>query len=292
MRRSNSVLLAVFFLCGAAAPVPAEPGTHQPTNEEKAFYESVVLPTLMTVKKAMPPPPPGWVVDAESKPGPALPEQVAGEPGGLQYGYSITYKRVEGLQEDARRRDEALAELRKKLSDAAKAEIEALTKKQAETEEALKKVRKRKEAGKEKKLKASLDDIEKRLGIIPQETVQKIEQETGQYLVKDTRVVIRVSLNERTAEFPKAKGYSRPKAAFACRKEGERVGVNGWKDTETIILYGNWSEVRSNVFHADFDQPPFTPAVRTVRLDISGEAVRVDQLLKKMSLKDIVEMVR
>jgi len=292
MRRSNPVLLAVLLLCGAAAPVTAAPEMHQTTKEEKAFYEAVVLPTLMTIKKAMPPAPAGWVVESESMPAPALPVQVAGEPGGLQYSYSIAYKRVEGVQEDAKQRDEASTELRKKLSGAAKAEIEVLTKKQAETEAALNKAHKRKEASKEKKLQKTLDDIEKRLSVIPQETVQKIAQEADQYLVKDTAVKIRVSLNERTAEFPKAKGYSRPKAAFACRKEGERVGLTGWKETETIILYGNWSEVRQNAYQADFDQPPFTPTVRTVRFDIIGDAVRVDQMLKKMSLKDIVEMVR
>jgi hypothetical protein len=292
MLRMKMVLLAVLLACGAAAPAPAATETHQATKEEKAFYEAVVLPTLMIVKKAMPPAPQGWIVEAESLPAPALSEQVSGEPGGLQYSYSITYKRVEGVQEDAKQRDEAAAELRKKMSDAAKAEIEVLTKKQAETEDALKKARKRNEAGKEKKLQKTLDDIEKRLSIIPQETVQKIAQEADQYLVKDTKVNIRVFLNERAAEFPKAKGYSRPKAAFACRKEGEGVGLTGWKDTETIILYGNWSEVRRNVFQADFEQAPFTPTVRTVRLDIIGDAARVDQMLKKMSLKDIVEMVK
>jgi hypothetical protein len=293
MKRIGSPLIAIllsFTALPANAASAGEP--HPATQQEKDFYASVVVPTLSTVRKAMPRAPEGWVVENESPIAPALPDPVTGEPGSLNYSYSITYKRVAGVQEETKRLGEAYAEIAKKSAEAAKSRLDELAGNQAEAEQSLKKAQKHKEIGRERRLKKELEEIDRKLKALAQETERKTEQEIEQFLVKDFEVVIRVFLNESSAEFPGAKAFSRPKAAFALRKEGERIGAKDWKEAQTLILYGEWQEVRLNTFRASMAQKPYWPKPQTITIAVAGERTRTDHFLKQTDLRSLLELMK
>lgn len=281
--------LCIFF---SSAPVIQGDGVLRPaTTEEKNFYASVVVPTLKAVQKAMPPAPEGWIKESESSIAPSLPEQISGEPGRFQYSYTVSYKRIEGVADEMQQFNEAYAESLKTHTDSAKIKLDELEKKMTQIDADLEKARKQKAVGRENRLKKDFEEINLQMQQIPNDFDQAIIADTEPFLVKDTAITITVSINDQDVLFPGTRAFSRPRSAFALRKEGDRDGFTTWRESRSIILYGDWQEVRPNVFHANYQQPPFSSRVRTVVFDIVGDAKRVDQFLKKMAVKDIVGMM-
>ncbi len=259
---------------------------------DRDFYTIVIVPTLQTIKKAMSPAPEGWTVTDETVIDPNPPAAVSGDPGELRVSYSITYKRVAGIEQEKEKLKQVSADLVTRITESARAETDQLAQKKSELGKALIKAQKRKEVGRERKIKNELDAITDRLKAIAGETENKIIRETEPYLVRDTAVTITIALNTNTAEFPQAVPFSRHKAAFALRKEGEHVGPTGWKDGRSMILYGDWQEVRGNTFRADIESKPYWLKPQTIVITADGDRNRIDQLLKKTDLKTIVELMK
>ena len=293
MKRGLPALVVLLLVASAIArPVHAEGAMHPPTQEEKTFYANVVVPALRTVERAMPPAPEGWTVESRTVIAPALPDQVPLEAGSFRYDYAITYKRIEGVGEEQKRLDETAATVQKEATDAADARNKKLMTKRTLTRQALFKAQNNQDGAKEKQFKRELAKIEKDLAAVTGETEQKILQATEPVLVKDTTLAVRLSLDEGEIVFPDSKAFTRPKVAFALRREGTRVGVTGWKETESLILYGDWQEVHPNSFRARMEQKPFRPKPQTILLSVTGDDKRTAQLFKQMVLKDIVGLMK
>lgn len=291
MDRFAAFLMALMLM--AVSPVggaPAAAATRPPTPEEQHFYTSVVLPAMLTVKTSMPPAPPGWVVENETPIPPALPDQIAGSAANLRFIYAVTYRRVEGVENEKNRLAEVLAEAQRKHNAAAQAQTDELTKKRSDAELALKKALKKKNRVEEKKRKKELEDIKLRLSAIPGDAERAISEETDEYVVRDTMISIRVSVNETSAELPEGRYYSRPKAAYAVKREGGRVGPAGWKEDTVLLLYGDWEDA-GNAFRGKVDQTP-SAKVRTVAVTIAGDRSRMEQFLKKMAMRDILGLLK
>jgi len=282
----------VLLASGASRPASAEGEIHSPTQEEKAFYTSVVVPALTTIERAMPPAPQGWIIEGKTVIAPSLPDQVPQEPGSLRYDYVITYKRVDGVGDEQKRLDETAAAVQKEATDAATAQGKKLTTKKTLTRQALFKAQNNKDAAKEKQFKRELAKIERDLKALPVDMEQKVLQATEPLLVKDAGLLVRLSLDESAIAFPDSKAFTRPKVAFALRKEGTRIGVTGWKETEVLILYGDWQEVQPNSFRARMEKKPFGSKPQTVMLSVIGDENRTTRFLKQMGLKDIVGLTK
>jgi len=293
MNRKHMIpaLLAVLVLA-ASTPAAAAEEERAPTPAEKDFYSNVVLPTMATIKKAMPPTPAGWVVESETTMPSSLAEKVSGSPAHLHYSLMITYKREKDLAEQTKRRNESVPAVQKKYDEETHAKLDELSRKKEETEKGIARAQKRKEIGRERKLKKELDAINKRLAEVPEESALALAKELEPFVIRDSWAAVRVSLDERDVEFPNGNPFTRPKAAFALRTEGTRSGPAEWIDGKTIILYGDWQEVRKNVFHAEVAQKPFWPKPQTIIIQIIGDRARTDQMLKQMSLKDIVGLMK
>ena len=286
--------LAVFALiaAGASHPVGADGVMHSPTQEEKAFYAGVIVPVLTKIERTLPPAPQGWTVESRTVIAPALPDQVSLEPGGFRYDYAIAYKRVDGVGDEQKRLDETAATVRKDADEAARARYDELMKKKTLTRQALSKAQKDKAIGNERRFKKELEELERNLSALPGETEQKILQATESLLIKDAGLLVRLSLDEDAIAYPEAKAFSRPKVAFALRREGARIGVTGWKEPEILILYGDWQEVQPNSFRARMEKKPFGPKPQTILLSVTGDEKRTTQFLKQMGLKEIVGLMK
>jgi hypothetical protein len=293
---NNKIMYA--FMAGVllsgwgAFPAYARGEMHATSGEERTFHANVVVPALKTVKQAMPPTPPGWIVETESTIDPQLPEQISTEPGSLQCTYQITYKRATDVLTETWRLDKAYEESRRRNSDAANVQLEKLKKKRAETAKSLDQARKNKSGTKEKQLINALSEIDRKIGALPLETEQAILKDTEKFLVKDSKLVVRVSLNESFSEFPSGKGFTRPKAAFALRREGQRDGPKGWKESQTLIMYGDWQEARKNTFVARMKDIPYWHKVQTIAISIIGDRTRTDGLLSTMDIKAILGLMK
>lgn len=287
-------LLAALMLLvsGASRSVCADGEMHPTTPEEKTFYTKVVVPALTTIERAMPPAPQGWTIESRTAIAPSLPDQVSQEPGSFRYDYSVAYKRVDGVGDEQKRLDETAAAVQKEADDAAAARNKKLMTKKTLTRQALFKAQNNQDAAKEKQFKRELVKIERDLNALPEERSQKVLQATGPLLVKDAVVAIRLSLDENAIAFPDGKAFTRPKVAFALRREGMRVGATGWKETESLILYGDWQEVQPNSFRGRMEKKPFGPKPQTIMLSVTGDEKRTTQLLKLMGLKDIVGLMK
>jgi len=288
------LLLTILLVLTAASAAGAPPGgeMRSPTQEEQNFYASVVLPAMTTVRKAMPPAPRGWVVESETPIAPVLPAQVSGEAAVLRFSYTITYKREAGVEDEKKRLDEVHAEAQKKHNEAARTQTDELVKRKTATEQALKKAAKKKKRAEEKRLKKELEEIEGNLRAIPRDTEQAIMADVDDYLVRDTGVTVRVTVNDTSAGLADARYFSRPKAAYALKKEGGRVGPAGWTADQLLILYGDWEDAGKNAFRGKVDQKPLSPQVRTITVFIAGDKSRTEQFLKQMGMKDILGMLK
>jgi hypothetical protein len=293
MKRIVPFLVAVALLAaGVSRFAMAAEEMHPPTQEEKTFYTNVVLPALTKIDHAMPPAPQGWTVESRTTIAPSLPDQVSNEPGSLRYDYAITYQRVDGVSDEQKRLDETAAAVSKEVNEAAQARNKKLTTKRTLTRQAMFKAQNNQDAAKEKQFKRELVKIERDLAALPGETEQKIMQATEPLLVRDAGIAIRLSLDEGAVSYPDGKAFTRPKVAFALRREGTRMGVTGWKETEILILYGDWQEVQPNSFRARMEKKPYWSKPQTIMLSVTGDEKRTNQFLKQMGLKDIVGLMK
>ena len=293
MDRFSAVLALLFVFVATSVPcAPAGGDQRPPTQEEKNFYANVVLPAMMTVKKAMPPAPPGWIVESETPLAPELPGLVTADAARLWFSYAISYKRVADLEGERKKLDEALATARTDFEGAAKARTDELTKKRLDAEGALKKAAKKQNHAEEKRLKKELADIDGQLRALSEEIERAILAETEEHLVRDTGFTIRLTLNATTASFPDARYFSRPKAAYALKKEGGRVGATGWKPDQILLLYGEWADAGKDTFRGKVEQRPFSSRVWTIAVTIESDSLRLDQILKQMGMRDILGMLR
>lgn len=293
MKRFVPALIALLLLAsGASRPANADGEMHPPTQEEKAFYTSVVVPALTTIERAMPPAPQGWTIESKTVIAPSLPDQVSTEPGSFRYDYAITYKRVDGVNDEQKRLDETAAAVQKEVGDAATAQTKKLETKKTLTRRAMFKAQNNQDAAKEKQFKRELAKIERDLNALPGATEQKVLQATEPLLVKDAGLSVRLSLDEGAIAFPEARAFTRPKVAFALRREGMRVGVTEWKESEVLILYGDWQEVQPNSFRGRMEKKPFRPKPQTIMLSVTGDEKRTTQFLKQLGLKDIVGLMK
>jgi hypothetical protein len=283
-------ICSVLCLCGTA--VPAAEGGRTPTQQERDFYVSSIVPALTVIRIALPPAPEGWVregetvIDRESSPMPA--DDIAN----FHFTYSVTYRRTKGVVEEERKLEEAAAEITKRNTDSAEARVLELNKKKTEINKAIKKARERKETGRERKLKKELEEIKKSIDTVPQERDRKIAEETGPLLVRDRMIEVQVTVNESAAEYPDLKSFTRPKAAFALRRDGERQGATGWKEGRTVILYGDWQEVKNNSFRLRMEQRPFSSRAQSIRIAIAGDRARTEQFLKKTDIRSILDLMK
>jgi hypothetical protein len=287
---SITAVLMIFSL--AASLAVADSDTQPVAGDEKMFYASVVAPAMTTVKKAMPPAPPGWVVAGEMKIETAPLEKAVDKLRSLRFSCFISYKRIEGLQKERKRLDDAYRESSSRHEEAAKPLIEELLKKQTGTSFKLKKATRRKNQPEAQRLNDELDENGKTMRALHEETDRKIALDMENYLIKDSEASIRVSLNDNGAELPHGEPVSVRGAAFALRREGERTGAMVWKEGQTLILYGDWQREQENSFHAKMEQEPIAPAAKTVKILITGDKKRVEQLFKKMDVKAILRLMK
>jgi len=284
----NRILLALFV----AAMVLVNEGAHASTQEEETFFRDVFLPAMKMVKAAMPAAPEGWIVESETKIDETLPEQVSGDILNLRFTYAITYKRVKGVPEETKQLDDALAASKKKYNDTAGNQTGELAKKKKALEQALQTSQKRKESGREKRLQKELDEVTRKLDAIPQDTEQMISQEMEEFLVKDTEVQVRVIVNDSTAAFPDARFFSRPKAAYALKKDEGRIGATGWQTGKYMILYGDWQDAGKFAFRGKVEQKPLWPRAQTIKIEMVGDWVRIEPLFKKINMRSIMSLMK
>ncbi len=285
--------MAVFMIFSLiASRVMADSDTQPAAGDERQFYASVVAPAMTAVKKALPPAPPGWVVAGETKLDTAPLEKSVDGMRSLRFSCFISYKRVEGLQEEKKRLDDAYRESSRRHEEAAKPQIEELLKKQTETSLKLRKATRRKNQQEVLRLNDELDENGKTMRALHEETDRKIALDMENYLIKDSLASIRVSLNDNGAELLHGEPISVRGAAFALRREGERTGTTVWREGQTLILYGDWQQEPENTFRAKVEQQPFAPKAKIVKILITGEKKRVEQLLKKMDVKAILSLTK
>lgn len=293
MNRVVAAITAVFMFFLLIAPgVMANSDTQPAAGNEKQFYASAVAPAMAAVKKALPPAPPGWVVAGESKLDASPPEKGVDGMRSLRFSCFISYKRVEGLQEQRKRLDDAYRESSSRHEEAVKPLIEELLKKQTETSLKLRKATRRRNQKEMQRLNDELDENGKTMRALHEETEGKIAVEMENFLIKDSEASIRVSLNDDEAELLKGEPVSVRSAAFALRREGERAGATGWKEGQTLILYGDWLQERERGFRAKGEQQPFAAKARTVKVLITGEKKRAEQLFKKMDVKSVLSLMK
>ncbi len=293
MNSITASITAVFMIVSlTASPVMADSVTPPAAGAEGEFYASVVAPAIAAVKKALPPAPPGWLVAGEVKIDAAPPEKAVDGMRSLRFSCFISYKRVEGLPEERKRLDAAYRESSNRHEEAARPLIEELLKKQTETSLELRKATRRRNRLEMQRLNDELDENGKTMQALHEETDRKIAHDMEKYLIKDSEASIRVSLNDNEAELLHGEPVSVRGAAFALRREGERTGATAWKEGRTLILYGDWQQERENTFRAMGEQQPFAPKAKTVKILITGEKKRVEQLLKKMEMKAILSLMK
>ncbi|HSQ77611.1 MAG TPA: hypothetical protein VLN91_01855 [Nitrospirota bacterium] len=295
-RRRNSIFAAittVFVLFSFIAPsVMADNNTQPATGEEGKFYATVVAPAMILVKKALPPAPPGWVVAGEAKLDTAPLEKSAGGMRSLRFSCFISYKRVEGIQAERKRLDDAYRDSSSRHEEAVKPQIAELLKKQTETSLKLRKATRRRNQKEMQRLNDELDENGKTMRAIHAETDGKIALDMEKYLIKDSEASIRVFLNDDGAELLNGEPVSVRGATFALRREGERAGPAGWKEGQTLVLYGDWLQEGERRYRAKGEQQPFAPKVKTVKVLITGEKKRAEQLFKKMDVKSVLSLMK
>lgn len=286
---SITVALMIFSLSAFRAMAD---DTQPATGEEGKFNASVVAPALTVIKKSLPPAPPGWVVVGEMKVDASPPEKAMDTMRSLRFSCSISYKRVEGLQEERTRLDDAYRESSSRHEETVKPLIEELLKKQTGTSLKLRKAMRRKNQPEVQRLNDELDENGKTMRALHEETDGKIALDMENHLIKDAEASIRVSLNDNEAELLHGEPVSVRGAAFALRREGGRTGATDWNEGRTLILYGDWRQERENAFRAEGEQQPFAPKAKTVKILITGDKKRVEQLLKKMDVKAILSLMK
>jgi hypothetical protein len=280
------VLIILGFLAGSSGH--AETRADQ---EEKDFYLSSVLPAVSKVKNAVPPAPDGWIVSGETKVNP-LPVPGIDEVHFLSFGHTITYKRVDGVRQEREKLDNAYAESSRRNHDAAKSRIDELIRQQTETSLALRKASRRRNAAEEKRLNDELEENGKKLGAVHEDVDRKICRDVEQFLIRDAEATISIAVNDETAGLQRGEPFPMSGAAFALRSDGEQAGTTRWKEGQSLILYGDWQRVGNNVFRGTVKRVRQGPKAQTIKITITGEGKRAEQLLKRMDLKAILSLMK
>ncbi len=286
-------MLSIVCLCAVlrATAAPAAE-SRVPTQQEQDFYASFVVPALTVIKRALPPAPDGWVREGETVIDERSPVVSGDDLANFHFTYTVTYRRTVGVQEETAKLEAASAEITKRNTDAAEARLKELSKKKTETEKAVKKAQQQKETGRERKLRKQLDEIKKSIDAVQEDRDRRIREETDPLLVRDATMAVHVTVNEQSAEYPDLKAFTRPKAAFALRRDGERQGASGWTEGRTVILYGDWQEVKNNSFRLRMEQRPLSSRAQSIRIAINGDRARTEQLLKKTDMRSILDLMK
>ncbi len=261
-------------------------GSSSSSTTRNDFFSTTVAPAMNTVKKAMPPAPQGWVVAGETRIDAAAVPMTGSNT--LRFTYEIVYKRVKGVKEEQRRLDNALAESSQRNQEAIKPQLEELIHKQSVISGKLRQATRRKNQTAIRQLNDELDENGKAMMALHDETDRKIAQDVDPYLVRDVEASVRISVNDSRAELAEGKPVQLGDAAFALRCGGERSGAGHWKEGRTLVLYGPWQKEGENIFRAA--QPSGT-SVKTVKILLTGDPKRVDDLMKQIQLKTILGLM-
>jgi hypothetical protein len=288
MDRFTKYITLILLLLVVHVRVHAAGETRPSTEAETKFYSSTVVPVVDTVKNAMPAEMAGWVKASES----TLPVMTPGEMSRLHFQHLVIYKRVAGVDEEQKRLKNIYAQSSRKHEEEARTAIEELIDQQSETASALRKATKRKNQSEIDRLNNELDENGRKMSALHKDVDDEIAHDVEPYLVKDAEASIRVSVNYTYAEFPAAEPFIRPKAAFALRKEGEKIGATGWNEGQIMLLYGDWQKAGEDSYRANIDLPPFTSSVKTISIVISGKKERIDDLLQRMDLNTILSLMK
>jgi len=263
-----------------------------PTPEEKAFQESVVKPIVAALQKALPPPPPGWVLASDVKDSRQPAELVSADRRRLRARVQIAYKRIQGMKAEQKRLEDAYAESQKRHKEEAKPLIDELIKQQTEVSLKLRTATRRRNAAEEKRLNDELEENGRTMRALHEDIDRGIRQDIEPHLVKDAEAAIQIAVNDSWAELQQAEPMTQPEAAFAFRQEGERSGVTTWREGRTLILYGEWQQAKPGSFQVKGEHQPLDPKARTITVLATGDRKRVEQLLKQTDLNTILKLLR
>ncbi len=283
-------LTAIVALVGST--VHADAVVHPTTKEEKEFYVSTIVPALTVIKDAMPPAPKGWIVANETKIDNSPPDRVLGGIADLHISYTITYKRIAGVKGEQRRLDDLYAESSNRNQEAAKPRIDELIQQQTETSLALRKATRRRNQAEMERLNGELEENGRKMRAIHEDVDRKISLDVEPHLVKDTEASILVSLNDANAELTLGEWFAVPRAAYALRKKGERSGVTSWREGKTLIIFGVWEPEKDGRFRAKAGPSSFSPKARTVKIVITGDRKRAEDLIDRINIKAILGLMK
>ncbi len=282
------ILSTIIALAGTDAFPNA--ALHTASKEERDFYVSAVAPALVAVRKAMPPAPPGWVVAGETNIPADPPGRVPADIADLHVAYLITYKRIDGMKEEQRRLDELYAASSSRNREAAKLLIDELIQQQTDTSLALRKAARRRNRQEMERLNAELDENGRKMRAIHEDIDRKIAKDVEPCLVKDAEASILVSINDARAELPEGGSVAFP-GAFALRSEGARSGITSWREGRMMILFGGWEPERQNRFRSKTDPIHFSPKARTIRIVVTGDRKRTEELIGLIDLRAILGLM-
>ena len=246
--------------------------------------------TLTVIKSAMPPAPDGWAVAGEARTDPSAVPVSSGN-GAPRYRYTIQYKRIAKVQEGRKLLDQAYAESSRRHREAAKPRIDELIRQQTATSIALRKATRRRNAAAERHLNEELEANGSKMRALHEEVEQAIARDVQPFVLRDTEAAISIAVNEEAAEFPQGEKYIVKDAAFALYRQGGPSGTAGWRAGEMLILYGDWSSRKDNVFSASLPALVGRKA-GTIKITISGEQARAEQLLNQMDLKAVLSLMQ
>ncbi len=272
------------------APARLHASSEMSTREEgiKEFYAVAVVPAITTVKKAMPPAPQGWIKTSEN----VLQEPVSKQTNQIRFHYQITFKRVTDVQKDKTRLNDVFAESSRRHNEEARPLIEKLIGQQSETASALRKATRKRNQAEIQRLNDELDRNGEKMKALHDDIEKKIALEVEPYLVKDAEASIKVSINDTIAVLPAGEIFTRSDTTLAIRQEGSRIGTTGWKEGQIMLLYGDWHQESQNVFRVKIDQPPVATKVNTIKISLSGNRKRTDELLKQIDIKAILSLMK
>ncbi len=237
---------------------------------------------LSVLKRAVPPAPGGWTASVRDRTDSAA--------GLRKIRYAVTYTRVAGLREDQKRLDAAYAESSQRNREAVKPQIDELIRKQTEASLALRKAVRRRNAAEEKRLNEELEENGARMHALHEETDRKVAGDVAPFLVRDAEAGISIGLNEETAQLPGGGTVNVKGAAFALYRPGAASGATGWKEGELLVLYGEWRALGNSVFRV-LAPDGADRRIWSVRIVITGEQARAEQLLRQMDLKALLSLM-
>jgi hypothetical protein len=243
------------------------------------------------VQKAMPPVPAGWKIERESMSEPVI--RVAGEDRkSTHLSYMVVYRRVDGVKEERKRLDDAYGESFRKHRAATKPQIDELIKSQTEISLAYRKATRKRNQAAEKRLDEELEENGRTMRAIHLEADRKIMLDMEPYLVRDAEASIRINVNEENAELPRGEPVQISSASFAVRREGERIGITGWKEGQTLILFGDWHQTGTNAFSARPQSASGEAPARTIAMTLTGDKKRTDELLKQIDIRALLALLK